>query len=199
MTKAKTPALTGEVIIPEETAVVVAEPIVPVKALNAIAKKVKAEFGKGIDAQFAIGRLLNEARALLPSDPEFGKWVAEQNFGFSQPTAIRYRQAAEREPEVRAFIATHSAQNGKASDISPTWAVQLMNKNAEQAGRLSPAVQKRVQSLFADEVEPTNGFPAFKAAAESLDLQVLTLDELVEFAGILQVLAASYKDEKARR
>lgn len=195
----KAKALVGEVIVPDEAPESAVAVVDNSKALSAIAKKVATQFGKGLDTQFAIGHLLNEARALLPGDTEFGKWVAEQSFGFSRPTAHRLQQAALREPEVREFIAARSAQSEGKSDISPTWAVQLMDKQADEEGRVPKEVQKRVQALFEEEPEPQSGFGAFRAAAEALNLQTLTVDELGEFASLIQTLVAGYGEERKRR
>lgn len=65
--------------------------------------------------------------------------------------------------------------------------------------KVEPAAVRRVQALFKDEPAPENGLAAFRDAAVELNLQVLTLDELTEFAGIIKSLAAAYGDERVRR
>jgi hypothetical protein len=197
MTKTKTPtevvepALEGEVIVPEETAVVAAPS--NTKALNAIAKRVKTAFGKGIDAQFAIGHALLEARVLLPSNQEFGKWFAAQEFAISQQTAHRLAEAAEREPEVRAFI---ESQQGR--DISPTSAIKELNAGPAVDPELATA-GKNVRELLEDETEPLSGFEAWQNATAALNLQVLTVEELGLFATAVKALVEGYQAEKARR
>ena len=175
----------------------------PEGRLGDIVEDIKAEWGKGIESQFVIGHMLIEARSLMPSDPEFGKWLAVQSFPFSRQTAHRLRQAAEREPEVRAFIASRSEQSGK--DISPTWAIQSLNVRAANEDKVDPSSVKRVQQLFKDaEAEAqaeacTPAFATFKGAWAGLDLAQLPTEELVEFAGIVKEQVAAYNAEKLRR
>lgn len=190
--KNQTEAVSGEVIVPEETAVAVVDNS---KALNAIAKKVRTAFGKGIDAQFAIGHALNEARALIPGDTEFGQWVAAQSFAFSRQTAYRLQQAALREPEVRAFIAE---QTNGGRDISPTSAIKELDAGPAVDPELK-AAGKNVRDLIADEQEPESGFEAWLSVTSSLNLQVLTVEELGQFAETVKSLVGAYQAEKARR
>lgn len=206
------PAVEGEVIDANDApsdAVVVSEPVEgepvkstavakPEKRLKAIAVKVRTEFGKGLDSQFAIGHLLDDARNLLPSDTEFGKWLDEQNFPFRRVTALRLRQAAQRESEVREFIAARSETNGR--DISANYAVELLNAGPKDEGEDElQATGKRVRDLMEDEAEPKSAYPAFHTALGNLDLQVLTIEELTSLATDIQTLAVAYKAEKARR
>jgi hypothetical protein len=203
-----TEAIEGEVITEDEAptdAVVVSEDtdvavVDNSKALKAIAKKVKAQFDKGIDAQFAIGHLLNEARTLIPGDAQFGRWLSEQEFGFSRPTAHRLAEAATREPEVREFIAARSTLNG-GKDIGVPTAIMYLNAGPTDEGMEElQATGKRVRDLIAeDNDEPMSAYPAFKAALEALNLQVLTVEELTDLAGDIQSLAVAYKAEKTRR
>jgi hypothetical protein len=211
VTKKATPteAIEGEVITADEAptdAEVVSEAtdvavVDNSKALNAIARRIRTATGKGHDALFSIGHALNEARALIPGDREFGAWVASQEFAFSRQTAYRLQQAALREPEVRQFIADSTSSR----DISPQTAVEYMTKQAaldsgEEASDEEKATGKRVRDLIAeDNAEPASAYPAFKAALEALNLQVLTVEELTDLAGDIQSLAVAYKAEKTRR
>jgi len=205
VTKTTSPAVEGEVIEADEApanAVVVSEAAptaLPEKRLKAIATSIRREFGKGIDSQFAIGHLLNEARALNPGDREFGQWYKEQGFMFSQPTASRLMAAANREPEVREFIAAHSETNGR--DISVNYAIEKLNAGTKpDSDDELQAMGKRVRDLIAeDEAEPHSPYPAFQKALANLNLQVLTVEELTSLAGDIQALAVAYKAEKARR
>lgn len=196
-------AIVGEVIEPSEapvTALVVSDEPTAIttakqeKRLATIASNIQKEFGKGIDAQFAIGRLLNEARTILPSNQDFGRWFDSQEFTFSQPTAYRLQQAAEREEEVRAFIAS-SGKQGR--DIGVTSAVKELTAGPKATQELKD-VGKRVRDLLAD---PTvsNGFEQFRAAADSIDLTQFSVEELGEFATLIQNLVAAYGVERKRR
>lgn len=197
-------AVAGEVIVPGEAtqaelAVAVTTKVNErqvAKRLDAIATSINKEFGKGIDAQFAIGRLLLEARSLMPSDPAFGQWFDQQNFPFSRPTATRLRQAAEREDEVRAFI----AERGESvREVSVSGALQALNVGAQEEGRVPREAQRRVKELLADVPAPVNGFLTWQAATEQLDLQTLTVEELGQFAALLKSLVDGYQAERARR
>lgn len=202
-------AVTGEVIVPGEatqaelatavTATVQAKQVA--KRLATIATAIRKEVGKGNDAMFAIGRLLVEARGLMPSDKEFGKWVEAEGFGISQPQAYMLRQAAEREDEVRAFIADRSAASG-GRDINPVSAIKLLNarpKDDDGPSSEERAAGKRVRELLADVPAPVNGFLTWQAATEQLDLTTLTVEELGQFGLILKALVEGYQAERKRR
>jgi hypothetical protein len=105
--------------------------------LVSIAEQIKAEWGKGTDAQFAIGRLLVEARGQFPADELFGKWFAAQDFGFSRQVAWRLRAAAEREAEVRAFIAARTdSYKSRTKDLTVHTAITLMNAKPKPTAAL---------------------------------------------------------------
>lgn len=206
-TKKQAKPVEGEVIEAAEAptnAIVVSEggesaltPKQTEKKLGTIASAIRKEFGKGLDAQFAIGNLLITARELIPSDKLFGQWVEAQDFGFSRRTAGYLREAAEREDEVREFIATRHEHAGQ--DIGPSWAVQLLNKGDDDR---QPAERvKAVQELLGDEPVSAadKAFERFQSAANALDVSQLTEDELVALAGIIKSLAAAYTSEKERR
>lgn len=166
----------------------------PPKRLKAIAKSIKAEWGKGIEAQFAIGHLLVEANALMPATQDFGKWLDAQEFGFSRQTAGRLRDGAEREPEVRAFIADRSRMLGR--DVGLVTAVALLNATPDD--RQPKERVKAMQELVGPEPE-TSGFVKFREAALNLNVSQLATEELVEFAGLVKDLAGMYSEERRLR
>lgn len=59
-----------------------------------------------IEAQLATGRLLAQARHLLPSDQAYGAWRDAQQFGFTRQWANLLARAADNEVEVRAKVET---------------------------------------------------------------------------------------------
>lgn len=65
-----------------------------------------------VDAYFAVGHALLEARQALPSNEAFGEWFRAQNFGFSRVWAYTLRAAAELEPQVREVFVTQVTNGG---------------------------------------------------------------------------------------
>lgn len=205
------PALTGEVIVPDQNA----------EALSTIALAINVEWGRGIDAQFAIGHLLIEARSLLPSNTEYGAWVDAQGFPFSKSTARNLRLGAEREPEVRAFIAERARQalvEGKhdKGEVGVSYAVNLLTGGQEGGTRAAaPSKAQAAAEKELGELSRTDsGFAAFRKGVYALlayevgedgegeftgDLSQLAADELVEVAGLVMAVAEAYKVEKANR
>lgn len=176
-----------------ESAVAVIEPATPAnpKRLVTIASTIRKEFGKGIDAQFAIGHLLREARAMFPADRDFGNWVREQSFPFTNQTAWNLRMAAEREPEVREYIDGLKAVGDR--NIGVTTAFTELNRDKQPADRV-----KAVQELLGPEKD-TTAFVKFRNAAAALDVTQLPDDELIELAGIVKTIAAEYNAEREAR
>lgn len=91
--------------------------------LDDLASTVRREYrrsrealGEAVDAYFAVGHALLEARRQLPSDQEFGAWFNAQEFGFSRQWAHTLRTAADNEPQVRAAVASQLA-TGKGPSI----------------------------------------------------------------------------------
>lgn len=91
--------------------------------LDALASRVRAEhrrskeaIGEAVDAYFAIGKCLMEAREVLTDNQSFGAWFRAQEFGFTQRWAHTLRQAAEHEPMVREAFGTQ-VLNGEAPNI----------------------------------------------------------------------------------
>ena len=97
----------------------------PVPTLDRIAVDIKSAWDRGVEAQFEVGRLLVLARAEFPDTQGFGSWMQAQEFPFGRRTAGYLREAAEREPEVRAFIADRQLSAGR--DIGPVTAMKYMN------------------------------------------------------------------------
>ena len=102
--------------------------------LDQIALEIKTLWGKGIEVEFAIGRQLAEARALLTDDHEYSRWLRAQALPFSVQTAYNLRMGAEREAEVRSYIGTRSS--GSRS-MGVNTAVELIVR-AERAARKTP-------------------------------------------------------------
>jgi N6-adenosine-specific RNA methylase IME4 len=108
-------AETGEVLTPE----VVGED----DYLENLAGVIRAQhrrsreaLGEAVDAYFAIGEALLQARKSLPSDNEFGAWFRAQEFGFNRQWAHVLRTAAEHEAEVRLAVSSQLA-TGKDPNI----------------------------------------------------------------------------------
>lgn len=87
--------------------------------LDALSARVRAEYrrskdaiGEAVDAYFAIGQCLTEARQALRSDPAFGQWFAAQEFGFTRQWGYVLRQAAEYEAPVRSLLTTQVVTGG---------------------------------------------------------------------------------------
>ncbi len=91
--------------------------------LDDLASAVRREYrrsrealGEAVDAYFAVGHALLEARRQLPSNDAFGAWFNAQEFGFSRVWAHTLRTAAEHEPQVRVAIVSQLT-NGRAPNI----------------------------------------------------------------------------------
>ncbi len=192
-------AISGEVIVPGED------------RLADIATDIRAEYGKGIEAQFAIGRLLAEARAIHEDDNIFGAWVAKQEFPFGRQQAWRLRWAGENEPEVRAFITAAATTSTRGPDMGVSTAVEYMKRKPKEGWTKE---QKAAEKELGQLSRTDSGFAAFRKGVFALlgyevgedgegaftkDLSLLAADELVELAGLVKVVAAAYNAEKANR
>ena len=96
-----------------ETALVIVQGGLADPALAEIADKIMVQYSRGqagtfeaIDARFAIGALLDEARQRISSDTLFGQWVAEQGFPWSPGWTRLLLQGARFEPYMREALAT---------------------------------------------------------------------------------------------
>lgn len=67
------------------------------------------------EADLTMGRALLEARSRFPSDRQFGQWFTAQRFGFSRQWSLSLREAAEREPEVRALLTSYLSEGREPS------------------------------------------------------------------------------------
>lgn len=162
-----------------------------------IAEDIKAEWGKTIEAQFAVGRRLSEARALFegPSqDKAFGRWMKAQGFPFGQSYAWRLRTAYEREPEVRKFIEAHASSTG--NEVGIGWALVQLNKKAEPEAlpeKIDPvdpayaALRTARNAILGPEDAPVNAF------------LTMHVEDLVKSAGFIKELASAYQAAKAER
>jgi N6-adenosine-specific RNA methylase IME4 len=87
--------------------------------LESLASRIRSEhrrsreaMGEAVDAYFAVGQCLIEARQALPDNQSFGAWFRGQDFGFSRQWGHVLRQAAEYEGAVRQSFATQVADGG---------------------------------------------------------------------------------------
>lgn len=100
----------GEVLTPEVLGDDYLEELAAV--VRAQHRRSKEAMGEALDAYFAIGAALLEARKALPSDNAFGAWFREQEFGFTTQWAGVLRAAAEMEPQVRLAVETQVSTGG---------------------------------------------------------------------------------------
>lgn len=89
------------------------------EALDVLAGRVRAEFERGrsatvevVEAYFAIGHALLEARTLLVDNQAFGEWFRGQQFPFTQQWGHTLREAAEHEDAVREAFTTQVVNGG---------------------------------------------------------------------------------------
>lgn len=101
---------TGEVLDPEVLGEDYLDELAAV--VRAQHRRTREALGEAVDAYFAIGHALAEARRTLASDPAFGQWFANQEFGFTRQWAYVLRQAAEHEATVRHVLTTQVVTGG---------------------------------------------------------------------------------------
>jgi hypothetical protein len=94
-----------------------------VSDLDYIAARIHSEYRAAEDAEneafehhLAVGRLLLEARRMLPAHQAYGAWFRAQGFGFHKRWALVLRQAAEHEDEVREAVRSQ-LRNGERPSI----------------------------------------------------------------------------------
>jgi hypothetical protein len=130
-------------------------------------------------------------------------WERRMAYGYIEAAKVQENvQSAAQLPGVEHARTLAPLSPEKQRELAPLVAgltIRDARSLIQNLDKVAPESVKRVQALFKDEPEPENGFAAFRTAAEALDLQTLTFDELSEFAGILQALATAYKAERARR
>lgn len=136
--------------------------------LEALASRVRAEYrrsreamGEAVDAYFAIGTCLMEAREALPSTQAFGEWFRVQEFGFTTQWAGILRQAAEYEPFVRKAIETQLSI-GKAPNIEKAvkQAVALEGGGRNNRPTLQPVPGGRGEDTTTVDAPAPSEFPA---------------------------------------
>lgn len=177
----------------------------PESRLDEIAAAIMSSWSRGIDEEFAIGHLLREAADLFPpmsrskdeggkqAGSPFGDWVRSQGFPFTMKTAYRLRTAAEREPEVRAFIEEHKANSGR--DLGVNTAITRLLDDRVPADRVAA-----VQELVGIETDPPI-YTSFVDASSRFVAGISQLpdDALASSAKVIQSLATAYSDERSRR
>jgi hypothetical protein len=114
--------------------------------LKKLAVTIRAEHKRGVEGIFRIGHALLAARAILPGDAEYGKWLDAQDFDFCARTANNYRFAAEHESVIRSLMRTEKT-SGRPMPF--TTAVELVRnppkKGSDKWGR-APSTHKRMPS-----------------------------------------------------
>lgn len=204
----KLQAMAEQTASPEEAAVAKAMLAdTPEGRLDAIARDIKAEWGKGIETEFAIGHLLIEARSVMPDNRDFGAWLKAQDFPFKYATARDYMRAAEREPEVRAFLDGYQELTGR--DLRLSSAIQKLEG---RAGNPSPSAEA-VPVTDATPADPH--YAALRAATYGIlgyevdedgngsftknEFLNMHVDDLTASAGYIKALAEAYNAAKAAR
>ncbi len=197
----KVAAMANQSASPEEAKVAASKLATMEKPrLETIAEDIRAEWGKGIDAQFAIGHKLAEAWGLLnQSKPLFGKWLDEQGFDFPQHVAYGLRVAAGRESEVRLLLANHAAGlNGKKQEITITTAVRKLN--AEAAG---PKPGTGEVLPVTDTTPVHRAYDAMRTAHRLLvtesGFEDMHVDDMTKVAGFITDIVEAYKAERGNR
>lgn len=170
----------------------------PEGKLDRIADDIRTEWGKGINSQFTIGRLLSEARSQFEvgrEDLQFGAWVAAQKFPFSRQQAWRLRWAAENETEVRAFIEASATTSTRGPDMGVSTAVEYMKRKPKP-----PAAEALPVT---DTTPPDPAYVAMRTAhrllVEENGFATLHVDDMTKVALFIKALAAAYNAEKGRR
>lgn len=202
--KAVVPVVSGTVIVPGEDRLV------------AIADEIRSEWGKGIEAQFAIGRLLMEAWDQFGGDKvAYGRWSQEQNFPFHRNTGLNLRLAAEREPEVRAYLAEVNAPEGGQRDIGVNSAMKelLYGPRPSQAKPAPTFTMDEVsENHRTDSVFTRWQFATYNILGRNVSdddeatvtwadrpFEHLHVDDLVEAADLIKRLVTAYQTEKTAR
>lgn len=177
--------------------------------LDRIAADIKAEWGKGIESQFAIGRKLMEARAEFDrpgkatgigkesADALFGQWFRAQEFPFGRQTAWELRVAAEKEDEVRAFLTAVASSDTRKreGDISIATAIKMMR---------SPATPVAIDPNAGDTSEVNQSYAALRKAynfildpdaegePQANGFVGMHVEDLAKSAALIQGLANAY-------
>ena len=144
--------------------------------LDALASRVRSEYrrsreamGEAVDAYFAIGQCLLEARQALRQDVAFGEWFRAQEFPFNKRWALVLRTAAEYEDQVRSQLRTSERPNIEKAvkqvraELVPVDRTEpskprrssLPDAAAKAGWELRKAIE-RVERICADDRFPTN-------------------------------------------
>lgn len=181
-------------------------PVTPEDRLASIAAEVRTEYDRSVDSQFAIGRLLAEARTLMPSDKEYSAWLKQEKFSFSYKTAYYLRLGAEREPEVRQYIEDRPEGS---RDIGVTSVVKYLldGKPAQPAvpNDQLPEPIATVDQSFAALRTARNLILGIEVGEDGKDAATgnaflnMHVDDLTASAGYIKALATAYNEAKAAR
>lgn len=202
----KLEAMANQTASPEEAKVAKAMLAKTQDPLDRIADSIRAEYGKGIEAQFAIGRLLMKARDMLPGNVEFGKWVDAQQFPFSRQVAWRLRVGAEREPEVRAMLVDSDQKQRGGPERTVSGMVQALIAGPQPVDRVAEAfppvavdqslslLRQAHHRILSVEV----GEDGTEQATGNTFLS-MHVDDLVASAGYIKDLVNAYQTAKAAR
>lgn len=172
--------------------------------LEAIADEVRSEWGKGIESQFAVGRLLQQAWDVHGGDKvAYGRWCAEQNFPFHRNTGQVLRLAATREPEVRAYLAEVNDSEGSQRDIGVLSAYKELlygprQSQAKSTGEVIPTT---------DTTPADPAYAALRAAHRAVfgedgslnAFKAMHVEDFAKSAEFLQTLANAWTSAKAWR
>jgi len=144
------------------------------------------------EIRFRIGRLLIQARAMLPSHRAFGSWLDEQGFGFTTEWSRTLRKAAEHEADVRAALQTQVA-NGTTNFKAAVTAAVLPKPPvlAPPAGKKSVKKSPEKKPEPPTEPEPTTFIPEGSVTTERVDTYSITITPDADLGK--QILAASKK------
>lgn len=173
--------------------------------LATIADLIREEYGRGLEAQFAIGRLLMEAFDLHNRDKvAYGHWLAGQTLPIGTNNGWLLRIGAEREDEVRAYIEANPSKRGEGEVIGVTTAVKALKaiesgKGPKPSAEVLPvedatpvdpaysAMRAAHRAVLGSDEEPTNAFRDMHA------------EDLVASAGFIKDLVGAYTEAKSWR
>lgn len=176
----------------------------PEGRLEVIAEAIKAEYGKGIEAQFTIGRLLLEARRQFDAagggtgvdSPNvlFGRWLDQQNFPFSKSVAYRLRIGAEREPEVRALLVQPIQREQGGPERTVSGMVQRLIAKPKPVNTIPPEEVTPVDPAYAALRAARNAIVGFEGDQNAF--LAMHVDDMAAAAGMIQAIANAYTEAR---
>ncbi len=193
----KVAAMADQSASPEEAKVAQAKLATMQKPrLDVIADEVKAEFGKGLDAQFAIGRLLTEAWDLLNHDKKvYGRWLAEQAIPLARSNIYYLRIGAEREPEVRAFITERLlVDEQELGVITATKRLLAPQQPKPGTGEVLPVTDTTPVHRAYDAMRTAHRLLVTESGFEDMHV-----DDMTKVAGFITDIVEAYKAERGKR